>query len=136
MPAFVPVLYDTACHLSAAISDDGTTVASVSEDATIKLWRLPEATCVTTFTGDSEMYTLAMTPDATLIAAGERGGCLHLLQVTGLLCTPNFDLASDGKRFVVLMPAEGPEPRETQSHVTLAVNFFDEVRRRVAVQGK
>jgi hypothetical protein len=48
----------------------------------------------------------------------------------------NLDLAPDGKRFVVLMPAESPEPREAQSHVTLAVNFFDEVRRRVEAQGK
>jgi serine/threonine-protein kinase len=48
----------------------------------------------------------------------------------------NFDLSPDGKRFVVLMPAQSPEPRETQSHVTLALNFFDEVRRRVAAQGK
>jgi eukaryotic-like serine/threonine-protein kinase len=43
----------------------------------------------------------------------------------------NFDLAPDGKRFVVLMPAESPEPRETQSHVKLVVNFLDEIRRRV-----
>ena len=49
---------------------------------------------------------------------------------------PNLDLAPDGKRFVVLMPAESPEPRETQSHVKIVVNFFDEVRRRVAAQGK
>ncbi len=48
----------------------------------------------------------------------------------------NFDLAPDGKRFVVLMPAQSPEPREAQNHVTLVVNFFDEVRRRVAAQGK
>lgn len=48
----------------------------------------------------------------------------------------NFDLAPDGKRLVVLMSAESPEPRETQSHITLIVNFFDEVRRRVAAQGK
>jgi serine/threonine-protein kinase len=48
----------------------------------------------------------------------------------------NFDLAPDGKRFVVLMPVESLEPRETQNHVTLVVNFFDEVRRRVAAQGK
>jgi serine/threonine-protein kinase len=47
---------------------------------------------------------------------------------TGL--SPNFDLAPDGKQFVVLMPAEGSEPLEAQSHVTLVVNFFDEVRRR------
>jgi Tol biopolymer transport system component len=44
----------------------------------------------------------------------------------------NFDLAPDGKSFVVLMPAESPEPRETQNHVTLVVNFLDEVRRRMA----
>jgi serine/threonine-protein kinase len=48
----------------------------------------------------------------------------------------NFDLAPDGKRFIVLMPAEGTEPRETQNHVMLALNFFDEVRRRLAGAGK
>jgi serine/threonine-protein kinase len=50
--------------------------------------------------------------------------------------TINLDLAPDGKRFAVLMPAESPEPRETQSHVMLAINFFDEIRRRVALQRK
>jgi serine/threonine-protein kinase len=57
-------------------------------------------------------------------------------QLANLGLAPNFDLAPDGKRFVALMPAGSPEPRETQSHVTLVVNFFDEVRRRVAAQGK
>jgi hypothetical protein len=37
----------------------------------------------------------------------------------------DFDLAPDGKRFAVLMPAESPEPRETLSHLPLVVNFFD-----------
>jgi serine/threonine protein kinase len=40
------------------------------------------------------------------------------------------------KRFIVLMPSESPEPRETQSHVTVVVNFLDEVRRRVAAGNK
>lgn len=48
----------------------------------------------------------------------------------------NFDLAPDGKRVLVVMPAESPEPRETQSHVTLMINFFDEVRHRVAAHGQ
>jgi serine/threonine-protein kinase len=49
---------------------------------------------------------------------------------------PNLDLAPDGKRFVVLMPAEVTEERESQSHVTLVMNFFEEVRRRVTEQAK
>jgi serine/threonine-protein kinase len=48
----------------------------------------------------------------------------------------DFDLAPDGKHFVVLMPVDAQEPREAQSHVMLVTNFFDEVRRRVAAQGK
>jgi hypothetical protein len=43
--------------------------------------------------------------------------------------TPNFDLAPDGKRFVVLMAPEGAEVSRLQGHVTLVMNFFDELRR-------
>jgi serine/threonine-protein kinase len=48
----------------------------------------------------------------------------------------NFDLAPDGKRVVVLMPAESPEPREMQSHVKIGVNFFEEIRRRLAAKSR
>ena len=48
----------------------------------------------------------------------------------------NLDLAPDGRRFVVLMPVEVTEARESQNQVTLVMNFFDEVRRRVAAQAK
>jgi serine/threonine-protein kinase len=43
----------------------------------------------------------------------------------------NFDVASNGKRFAVLTPA-GQEAQEDQRHIMLLLNFFDEVRRRVA----
>jgi len=46
---------------------------------------------------------------------------------TGL--TPLFDLAPDGKKFVVLMGPEGPAAPEARKHVTLVANFFDELRR-------
>jgi hypothetical protein len=36
----------------------------------------------------------------------------------------------------VLMPVGGVGPRETQSHITLVVNFLDEVRRRFTGQAK
>ena len=48
----------------------------------------------------------------------------------------NYDVAPDGKRCIVLMPVDSSEPSERQSHVNLVVNFFDEVRRRVAGQQK
>ncbi len=48
----------------------------------------------------------------------------------------NFDITPDGKRFVVLMPAEGAVEQKAQSHVTLLQNFFDELRRRVPTGAK
>jgi hypothetical protein len=47
----------------------------------------------------------------------------------------NFDLAPDGKRFLVLLSAESQDAH-AQSHVTLMMNFFDEVRRRLAQPAK
>jgi serine/threonine-protein kinase len=56
------------------------------------------------------------------------------LENTGL--TSNYDLDPNGKRFAVLMPAEGPESPTVQSHVMLITNFFDELRRRVPVESR
>jgi serine/threonine protein kinase/Tol biopolymer transport system component len=48
----------------------------------------------------------------------------------------NFDLAPDGKRILIVVSAESSEPRENQSHVKIATNFFEEVRRGAAGQAK
>jgi hypothetical protein len=48
----------------------------------------------------------------------------------------NLDPEPDGNRFVVLIAAETQQPREAQNHISLVVNFLDEVLRRVAAQGK
>jgi len=45
--------------------------------------------------------------------------------------TQAFDLAPDGERVVALLPADTPESRETLKHVTLMLNFPDELRRRL-----
>ena len=49
---------------------------------------------------------------------------------TGVLS--NFDLSPDGRRILALMPAVRAEDQQTENHVTFMLNFFDEVRRRVA----
>jgi serine/threonine-protein kinase len=57
-------------------------------------------------------------------------------QLVNIGLAANLDLAPDGKRFIVLMPAETGVPRLAPGHVMLTVNFFDEVRRRLAGQAK
>lgn len=42
----------------------------------------------------------------------------------------NLDLAPDGKRFVILAMPEGRADQAT-IHVTVLLNFFDELRRRL-----
>jgi serine/threonine-protein kinase len=44
----------------------------------------------------------------------------------------NYDLGSDDRRIVGLMPAEITE--EPQSHVIFLINFFDELRRRMSME--
>jgi serine/threonine-protein kinase len=48
---------------------------------------------------------------------------------TGVLS--NFDVGTDGTHAIGLMPAAKPEEHQSANHVTVALNFSDEVRRRV-----
>jgi Tol biopolymer transport system component len=48
----------------------------------------------------------------------------------------NLDITPDGKRFMVLLPAEVAGEQQVQNHVTFLLNFFDELRRRVPTGSK
>ena len=50
----------------------------------------------------------------------------------------SFDVDPDGKRLVILVPADTPQPTQTeapkpQHTVTYMLNFFDEVKRRAPI---
>ena len=45
----------------------------------------------------------------------------------------NYNLAPDGRRFVVFLPVEAPEAQQAQNHVVFLENFFDELRRKAPV---
>lgn len=45
--------------------------------------------------------------------------------------TQNLDLAPDGKRFAVFTRAETVDGRTSSAHVTMLLNFFDELKRRI-----
>ena len=53
---------------------------------------------------------------------------------TGVL--PNFDVASDGRRVIALLPVDGPEEPQAPNQATFILNFFDEVRRRLMAATK
>jgi hypothetical protein len=55
-----------------------------------------------------------------------------LVADTGVL--PNFDLAPNGARIAALVPATRPGGEQTMNHVTVMLNFADEVRRRAAAR--
>jgi hypothetical protein len=48
----------------------------------------------------------------------------------------NLDLAPDGKHFAVLSTSEPTGNRKGSVHVTMLLNFFDEVERRVPTRTK
>jgi hypothetical protein len=48
----------------------------------------------------------------------------------------NADLAPDGKRFAVFPRPEATGEQKGSPHVTVLLNFFDELRRRVPPGGK
>jgi serine/threonine-protein kinase len=51
-------------------------------------------------------------------------------QIAWFAATKNYDPAPDGKRVVALMPADVPQPRHKR--LVFLLNFFDELRRRLA----
>jgi hypothetical protein len=42
-----------------------------------------------------------------------------------------WDLAPDGKRVLVVTPADSADPTKAEHHVVFLQNFFDELRRKV-----
>jgi serine/threonine-protein kinase len=42
----------------------------------------------------------------------------------------NYDLAPDGKRIATFLESENPEGPKALTHLTLLLNFFDELRRK------
>jgi hypothetical protein len=61
-----------------------------------------------------------------------------IVDAVALFGVPPYDLAPDGKRFAAVLYLGGTAEHETKpiTSVTVLLNFFDELRRRVPVEGK
>jgi hypothetical protein len=90
---------------SVAFSPDGTTLASVSDDKTIKLWNLASKKEIHTLKGHSSwIWTVAFSPDGKILASGSADKTIKLWDVdTGkLISTLKGD--TDGVTSVAFSP--------------------------------
>jgi len=81
---------------------------------------------------DSHIEVVDYTADANSFMPG-KARVWSSEQIREQDTNPTLDLHPDGKRFAVFPRAESPEADEGSTHVTFLLNFFDEVRRKVAV---
>jgi Tol biopolymer transport system component len=70
----------------------------------------------------------------SFVAGKPRAWSRSAIADTGVLA--NFDVSSDGRRIVALLPAAKPGDDQTQNHATFILNFFDAVRRQVLAAAK
>jgi len=81
-------------------------------------------------TDDQRLMIVTYVVEAgTFLAEKPRPWWSGQLADTGVLS--NFDLDRGGTRVVALVPAPSTRSRQSPNHVTVALNFSDEVRRRV-----
>ena len=86
-------------------------------------------------TEDSRIMAASYTSEGdTFRAEKPRVWSMTKLANTGL--TPNFDLAPDGRRAIVLMPAERPAAADADGHAILVMNALDELRRTAPEQDR
>jgi hypothetical protein len=61
---------------------EGARAVSISHDRTVRLWDLATAAMLAIYTGDSQIRSLAVTPNGTIVA-GEQSGRVHFLRIQG-----------------------------------------------------
>jgi hypothetical protein len=47
---------------------------------------------------------------------------------------PSFDVEPNGRHIVALLPAGRPEEWQSKNHVTVVLNFHEEIRRRLTMR--
>jgi len=77
--------------------------------------------------GNIQAVTYTIKGDTFAASTPKVWSAVRLLS-TGV--NPNYDLAPDGKRIATFLESENPEGQKALTHLTLLLNFFDELRRK------
>jgi hypothetical protein len=111
--------------------DDGRKVRVSTSGGVVPAWS-PNARELLYRTEANQVMVTSYDIAGDVFSAGPpRSWSQHTLADTGVL--PNFDIGSDGERIVALMPSPIANP-QTPNHVTVMLNFDEDVRRRVAAR--
>ena len=93
-------------------SADGTTLASTSDDRTIRIWNVLTGTQIHSLTGhDSNVNTAAFSPNGDTIASGDSGGKIRLWDVS----TGQYRVTLEGHRNSVTSVAFSPDGKTLAS---------------------
>lgn len=63
-----------------SVTSNGNYNVSISDDRMLKVWDLKTGKEISAFCGESPFLSCALSPDGTMIVAGEDGGRVHFLQ--------------------------------------------------------
>jgi serine/threonine-protein kinase len=110
--------------------DDGTKSRISSSGGHIPAW-LPNGRELLYENEDHRLFVVSYVVEGGSFTAGTpRPWGRAVLGDTGVLS--NLDVSRDGASVIALMPGVPSADEQTPNHVTLLLNFFDELRRRVS----
>jgi serine/threonine-protein kinase len=107
--------------------DDGTKAVVSTSGGHISIW-LPNGRELLYEDEDHRLMVVRYDDTGAFIAGAARPWPNGSLADTGVLS--NFDVSPDGRSVVALVSGNPSAGDQTPNHVTLIVNFFDELRRR------
>lgn len=102
--------FDLVRHAGAVhdltLSADGTRLASVGEDSTLRLWALPSGQLIHTWTADAALHSVAISATAPAIITGDRTGRFVAWSLADFTVKTELARAQDTGSAIALSPDE------------------------------
>jgi len=115
-----------------SFADSGAAARVSMQGGRVPVWARTASELLFQTDGQRVMAASYHIDDGKFVAEVPRQWTPQTLGDAGVL--PTFDVASDGERLVALLPAGRAEDWQSRNHVTVVLNFHEEVRRRLTAR--